>query len=280
MLTVHDQPSNFNLRIDKVGVRKLEIPVYVSLDSFIFPGTSKVLTIEEPQVCVAEVSTYASLKPEQKGAHLSRFPQVLESNSPFNVFDEDVRIVLLRLAKAVESDHVYLKLRFNPLFQSTTNLKKQDCTIPFQCTIPMTIESSLDTNLGLKKIVTFELKGFNVCPCALKECGGVASHSQKAILRVHLDLTETGPKNMTWKDLFLNLINHSFSAPVGTTLKRPQEAGTILNGFENPKFVEDGCRAASAYIERELGLPHSVVVDSDESITYHSAVAVILRGLP
>ena len=290
MLTVHDYKPPVEVEVDKVGVRNLEVPVIIDLLSPIINSDISFYEAGEKEVQqrIANISVYATLPSSQKGAHLSRFPQIMsEATSLFPTSIREMTSILSELCHRVESTKVYLKLRFDPFLSAEMQLQNNLVT-SFQCTVPMTYELSYEPQSQLlKRFVAFELKGFNVCPCALKECGGVASHSQKALLRVHLDLT-VKPEELnqparsltSWKDLFSDLIKASFSAPVGTVLKRDQEAGTILDGFSNPRFVEDSCRLAADYLSSKIQRPFSVVVDSDESITHHSAVAVILNGMP
>jgi GTP cyclohydrolase I len=295
VLTVHDLQPDVQLKIQKVGIRKISVPVQFSLDSFLYGGFQSDVSV---QSLLADASCYAELNQDQKGAHLSRFAEILRKWSPITLYEGLPLRLIQDLANRHESHCVYLKLRFVPLFEgifTVTYQKKAEpflvddtfirhpvnVSFPFQMIVPMIFEYSAYRDGKVKFFVTFELIGFNVCPCALKECDGLASHSQRALLRVSLDLSSVKASVITWDELFHGLINTTFAAPAGTVLKRDQELAVIQTGFQNPRFVEDSVRFAASYLTELLpGVPYSLVCDSDESIHYHNAVAVILNGMP
>ncbi len=284
MPSVHDLTPDFKLFVNKAGIRNFQVPCIINLDARL-DGSSSFLN--SYQRVIARASCYAALPENQKGVHMSRFAEVLLRYSPLKLDNQEPVQLLQYLSRRVESEFVYLKLRLSPIVQSEftldfidSNAERVVTQFPLQTSIPMTYDFAFKKGV-INTCVTFELQGFNVCPCALQEGGGRSSHAQRALLRVSIDLQPLPSILLSWNQLFHEIWMRCFSSPIGTVLKRPQETSLIAHGFQNPMFVEDSARAAAELLNECLPqIPYSIVCDSEESIHPHNAVAVILNGLP
>jgi GTP cyclohydrolase-4 len=79
-------------------------------------------------------------------------------------------------------------------------------------------------------------------------------------------------------DDLIDIVEHSFSSPTYSILKRKEEAELVIKAHTKPKFVEDVVRdILSAVLKKYSNLPDEVLVivrsESEESIHKHNAFA-------
>ena len=79
-------------------------------------------------------------------------------------------------------------------------------------------------------------------------------------------------------DDLINIVEHSFSSPTYSMLKRKEEAELVLKAHNQPKFVEDVVRDMLGQVLKKYhNLPDDVIViarsESEESIHKHNAYA-------
>jgi GTP cyclohydrolase IV len=216
----------------------------------------------EDALVSAEIDCFVDLDPEQKGVHMSRFPELFEEAIDELVIGE--RLLVERLAEHIARHivdrqgalraEVRIAARY-PIERSTpvTGLRTQE----------------LVTLLGLaaaspgdsRRLVGVEATGINACPCAqglvrdqAAERLGEAGFDGADVERI-LELVPLATHNQRGRgtlylgtDLRLDaenlvqLVEASMSSPVYALLKRPDELFVVEHAHLAPRFVEDSVR--------------------------------------
>lgn len=103
-----------------------------------------------------------------------------------------------------------------------------------------------------------------------KEISNHGAHNQRTIVETRCHLQQ----DIDFSE-FLDCINLG-SAPIIELLKRPDEKAVTEEAYENAKFCEDIARDVSVAIDKFDGVGnYSLVVESEESIHDHTALAII-----
>jgi len=300
------------IAIEKVGVRNIELPVWVRNRDGDFLST------------IANVSSYCDLVEENKGINMSRITRTI-----FEVFDpENKELVTLLSSKVVkalqfahETSDVYFKARFKYPFYHLS----PETNLPSPGVVNVVIETTLHGK-EMKKYLTVEMVGMSLCPCSkdmsllmnnlneeesaclnvavlptslrnkLNEAG-FGAHNQKSFVEVKVEM-----KNFFNIDSLIDIIRQSVSAEVFSVLKRPDEKfvtemsymGGYIDADKNlikatqanagPKFVEDIARQVAetineTYLDKQV-IDYSIVVRNQESIHSNDieTVAVLTAG--
>lgn len=296
------------IAINKVGVRNIEIPVWVLDHDSDYISS------------IANVSSYCDLVESVKGIHMSRILRTI--NEVFlperkEIITSLATEVVMKLREAQGAEEAFFKAKFKyPLYQHSpsTNLSSPEI-------INVTIETVANSQ-GQRKFMTVELVGMSLCPCS-KEMSllrnniteeefqelaklpidlqtkvfsaGFGAHNQKSFVKVTVELSD---EFINIEDI-VDIINNSVSARTFSVLKRPDEKYvtevSYLGGYydENfkfcevkgtgPKFVEDIVRDVANILNGELDKrikDYVVVVRNQESIHSNDieAVAILNAG--
>jgi len=235
--------------IHKVGVRKLQTLVQYC----------------ETQMW-AEISSYITLDSFKRGAHMSRFVEVM-NKTPQRI---DKPISYLKgymndLLNAHKVEEVFLKVRtaipFDVLSPRTRNFSTRK--------IPLELEGEIVKGTP-KYFIRTKIYVTSLCPCS-KEISDQGAHNQRAIIDVRMQVT----KNLEIADI-IHRLRTLGSAPIYPILKRSDERYVTERAYANPKFCEDIARDVSLELDKIEGISnYSVVIESEESIHDHNALAII-----
>ncbi len=255
---LRDIQSEKDLRgipLNRVGIKNIDWPVKV------YDQERKL------QDTVAKISLLVDLDHDVKGAHMSRFIEILNS---IDVIKAKAILTILDTIKA--------KLEAKSSF--------------FDCTFPYFIwkESPVTGHLSPLKIEAI-IKGrkndheneifigVNVpvqtlCPCS-KAISEFGAHNQRANVKI---LVET--KKRIWFEHLVEIAEKSASAPVYPLLKREDEKYVTESAYQSPKFVEDVVRDVVVFLEKEPDISwYRVEVESFESIHNHEVLAMVEKDL-
>ena len=229
-------------------------------------------------VMAAVIDCTVDLAADQKGVHMSRFPELFEEAIDVVVTGEALLIEVLaehiasrvvRRQRALKAE-VWIRAQW-PIRRRTpvTNLPTQEMVT--LCGIAAASES------GTRRVVGVEAHGINACPCAQGLVRGAASSrlleagfGEGDVERI-LELVPLATHNQRGRgtlfvgsdhrvnaEQLVSIVEGSMSAPVYEVLKRPDELFVVEHAHLQPRFVEDSVRLAlqgtlDAYPELEDG---------------------------
>jgi len=222
-------------------------------------------------VMAAEIECTVDLSQEQKGVHMSRFPEL---------FEEAIEEVVIGEALLVEAlaEHIarHIAERQRAL-RAEVRIKAQ---YPLERRTPVTglatqemvalIGIAAASEQSVRRVVGVEATGINACPCAqglvrnkaterLLEAGfdkldverilelvPLATHNQRGRGTLYV-----GTDQRLNAEHLVEIVEASMSSPVYELLKRPDELFVVEHAHLQPRFVEDSVRVAlAATLER------------------------------
>jgi GTP cyclohydrolase-4 len=275
-------------------------PVGLALSRAGVTGVHKAIRIrrgDQEILMAAEIDCTVDLARDQKGVHMSRFPELFDEAIDEVVLGEGLLVEVLahRIASQIveRQDALRAEVRIAarwPLRRHTpvTDLVTQEMV--------SLIGIAAATQSSSRRVVGVEATGINACPCAqglvrgraaerLAEAGfgddverilelvPIATHNQRGRGTLLVGTTQ----DLDAEDL-VGIVERSMSAPVYELLKRPDELFVVEHAHLQPRFVEDSVRIAI----KELLDSHRGLDDGDfvlsrqlnlETIHDHDVVA-------
>ena len=213
-------------------------------------------------VMAAVIDCTVDLAADQKGVHMSRFPELFEEAIELVVDREALLVEVLaeHIARRVVERQgalraeVWIRAQW-PIHRRTpvTGLATQEMVT--LCGIAAASEA------GTRRAVGVEATGINACPCAqglvrnraserLLEAGFEADDIEKILELVPIAThNQRGRQTLfvgTEEDLdaevLVDIAERSMSAPIYDLLKRPDELFVVEHAHLQPRFVEDSVR--------------------------------------
>jgi len=257
------------ISLDWVGVQNVRIPIKV-----------KVIGGNHISV-VANANLFASLRSEDRGAHMSRFAQTLYAYCygtgslrmdpwPYEWIHEFAEKCLTETIKTQEADHAYISLTF-PYPISLIAPKSGYVSYSFPEILLEGVKKDKTTfRMSVSHYVT------TLCPCS-KELCDTNAHNQRCNVTVRVIASA---ENLPMFEEIVLLINASASSPIYNVLKRVDEKFVTEKMYDHPRFVEDIAREfARFYVAKQpkvIGWDIRAV--SEESIHNHDAAAYLKCG--
>jgi MptA/FolE2 family GTP cyclohydrolase len=230
-------------------------------------GVQKAIRIRRDDaetVMAAVIDCTVDLAADQKGVHMSRFPELFEEAIDLVVEEEALLVEVLAeqiASRIVERQRalraeVWIRAQW-PIHRRTpvTGLATQEMVT--LCGI------AAASAAGTRRVVGVEATGINACPCAQ---GLVRNHASERLLEAGfeagdveriLELVPIATHNQrgrqtlfvgTDRDLdaevLVDIAQRSMSAPIHDLLKRPDELFVVEHAHLRPRFVEDSVRHA------------------------------------
>jgi len=212
----------------------------------------------------AEISCSVDLDPQQRGVHMSRFPELFEQTVDQLVMDqallveelaEHIATAVVRRQHALRAE-VEVTARY-PLQRETpvTRMKTQEMV--------SLIGIAAASAAGTRRVIGVEATGINACPCAQ---GLVRGHASERLLEAGfgdrdveriLELVPLATHNQRGRGTLyvgtdqavnaedlVDIVERSMSSPIYELLKRPDELFVVEHAHLQPRFVEDSVRVA------------------------------------
>jgi GTP cyclohydrolase-4 len=211
-------------------------------------------------VMAAEIECTVDLSHEQKGVHMSRFPELFEEAIETVVGSEALHVEMLAEHIARHIVERQRALRAQARITAQWPVRR---TTPVSCLATQEMVSLVGiaaaTADGVRRVVGIEATGINACPCAQGLVRGRAAErlleaGYEDVDRI-LDLVPVATHNQRGRgtlylgtDLRLDaedlvaLVEASMSSPVYELLKRPDELFVVEHAHLSPRFVEDSVR--------------------------------------
>jgi GTP cyclohydrolase I len=245
------------LSIDEVGITGICYPVAV-------------LERESgKQDTVAQVSMSVDLRSDVKGAHLSRFVEVLHDCAG-EISPDSIPLILGALRERLGSRTASIEISFPYFLRRHAPVTGSAAYMDYQCRISGSLAEDLEVVVAVVVPVT------SVCPCS-KAISDYGAHNQRSHITIEActrnDASTPAP---LWVEELINVAEAAASSPVFPLLKRPDERHVTMHAHDNPVFVEDMARDVALALSSDARIAwFSVEAASDESIHNHQAFARI-----
>jgi GTP cyclohydrolase-4 len=278
---------------------------YVSLSRVGVTGVEKVIRIKSngsEQLFYAELECFVDLSPEQKGAHMSRFEEVI---------NEAIDEVVLSEAFKAETLAAHIANRVRDRQEGARSEVTIAAHYPEHKKAPVSgartqeiytlFGAAVASARGTRRIVGVEAQGMTACPCAQElvmdrsqerlradgftddeiarvfEAVPVATHNQRGIGTLHIGCPE-GCEDAIEASTLLDIVESSMSSEIYELMKRPDEVEVVEKAHMHPRFVEDCVREmVRKASEQFAGLGEHAFVSARqenlETIHKHNVVA-------
>ena len=280
--------------------------LHLSLSRVGVTGVEKVIRIRQDgaeQLFSATLECFVDLGPDQKGAHMSRFEEVVnEAIGEVILHESGFRAETL-------AQHVAERVR------DRQGARRAEVTIaaryPEHRPAPVSgvqtqeiyslFGSAIAGEDGTRRLVGVAAQGMTACPCAqglvagvarerlledgftgadverILEAVPVATHNQRGLGTLHVGVVEGCYTPIEARDL-LAIVEGSMSSEIYELMKRSDEAAVVEKAHRRPRFVEDCVREMiGGVIERYGDLGDGTFVSARqenlETIHQHNVVA-------
>jgi GTP cyclohydrolase I/GTP cyclohydrolase-4 len=289
-----------------IDVQAQQPRVQLGLSRVGVTGVEKVIRMRQngaEQLFSARFECVVDLGLNQKGAHMSRFEEVI--NDAIN------KVVLGETAFKVET----LAEHIAQLVRERQGARRAEVSVearfpehkPAPVSGILTQElyslhgSAICTELGTRRLVGVTAQGMTACPCAQELVAGaarerleeqgfdageierilaavpVATHNQRGLGTVLIGCTEQLDDEIDAATL-LAIVEHSMSSEIYELMKRTDEAHVVEKAHRRPRFVEDCVREmVQGVVDAFPGLDDRAFVSAEqvnlETIHQHNVVA-------
>jgi GTP cyclohydrolase IV len=289
-----------------IDVQSQRPAVQVSLSRVGVTAVEKVVRLRQngaEQLFSARFECVVDLGPAQKGAHMSRFEEVVneaigqvvlgESTFKAETLAEHIA-QLVRERQGARRAEVSVEARFpehKPAPES--GIQTQEL---------YTLHgSAMCSDIGTRRLIGVTAQGITACPCAQELVAGgarerllidgfeeeevqrileavpVATHNQRGLGTLHIGCTELCDDEID-ASVLLEIVERSMSSEVYELMKRSDEARVVEKAHRQPRFVEDCVREMIAgVIETFPALDDRAFVSARqvnlETIHQHNVVA-------
>ncbi len=298
--------SNRSPIVSITDVQARRPAVQLSLSRVGVTGVEKVIRIRQngsEQLFSARFECVVELGRDQKGAHMSRFEEVVndaigevvlgESTFKAETLAEHIA-QLVRSRQDARRAEVTIEARFpehKPAPLSGINTQE----------LYTLHGSAACTEFGTRRLVGVTAQGMTACPCAQELVAGaargrlesqgfddedidkileavpVATHNQRGLGTLHIGCTELCDDEIDASTL-LQIVEQSMSSEIYELMKRADEAHVVEKAHRRPRFVEDCVREMiRGVVEAFPALNDAAFVEARqvnlETIHQHNVVA-------
>jgi GTP cyclohydrolase-4 len=281
-------------------------PVQLSLTQVGVTNVEKVIRLRHEgvdQLFSARFECVVELGRDQKGAHMSRFEEVVNEairevvlgESPFRAETLAEHIAqLARERQGARRAEVTVEARF-PEYKPApvSGIETQELYTLYG--------SAISTESGTRRLIGVAAQGMTACPCAqeliaagarerlsedgfdpeqidqILEAVPVATHNQRGLGTLHIGLPVGSEIELDARTL-LEIVEQSMSSEIYELMKRSDEAHVVEKAHRRPRFVEDCVREMiKGVVEGLPELPHEAFVSARqenlETIHQHNVIA-------
>ena len=241
----------------------------VSLSRVGVTGVEKVIRIRSngrEELFYAELECFVDLGPEQKGAHMSRFEEVVNEAIDEVILGEAFKAETLaaHIAERVRDRQDGLRAEVTIAARYPEN-KSTPASGSLTQEIYTLFGSAVASPLGTRRVVGVQAQGMTACPCAQEmvmersqqrlhdagfddgeiervfEAVPVATHNQRGIGTLHIGCPE-GCTEAIEAQTLLDIVESSMSSEIYELMKRSDEVEVVEKAHMRPRFVEDCVR--------------------------------------
>lgn len=253
MQDVQNLPDSRGIDIQKVGVKDVHLPLQIAAKE---GGWQSVLGI---------VSLSVALPMQFKGAHMSRFMEVLLPWSRKPISNVEILAILRETCEALVAQRADISIRFKYFVTKAAPVSGKESVLDYNCEFTGVLDGKRHSfTMGVEVPVT------SCCPCS-KEISDYGAHNQRTMIRARVKFSSAG---FLWIEELIQLLEAEGSCEIYPLLKRRDEKYVTEAAYGNPKFVEDILRDVVIALRNEPRVRwFEVECESMESIHNHSAFA-------
>jgi GTP cyclohydrolase-4 len=281
-------------------------PLHVSLSRVGVTGVEKVIRIGDPgaeQLYSADIECVVDLGPKQKGAHMSRFEEVVNDAIGEVILGESAfraEQLAQRVAELVRERQDALRAEVTIAARYPEHKPAPVSGIPTQ-EIYTLYGRAVASERGTRRIVGVAAQGMTACPCAQQLVAGaarerltadgfsddeierifdhvpVATHNQRGLGTLHIGCLE-GCESEIEAAILLEIVEGSMSSEIYELMKRSDEGAVVEKAHRRPRFVEDCVREMIKGVVEHFGaMPDGTFISARqenlETIHQHNVVA-------
>jgi GTP cyclohydrolase I/GTP cyclohydrolase-4 len=255
--------------------------VRVSLSRVGVTNVEKVIRIGAPgseQLYYAKLDCFVDLGPKQKGAHMSRFEEVINDVIGEVVLGESgfkAEQLAQHIAQQVRERQDALRAEVTIAARYPEHKPAPVSGIATQ-EIYTLFGSAVASERGTRRLVGVAAQGMTACPCAqglvadasrerLVQDGftddeierifaavPVATHNQRGLGTLYIGCPETCDTEIE-AAVLLDIVENSMSSEIYELMKRSDEGAVVEKAHRRPRFVEDCVREAIGGVIEHLG---------------------------
>jgi GTP cyclohydrolase-4 len=294
------------LSIANPDVQNQRPTVHVSLSRVGVTGVEKVIRIsreDHEELYWARLECFVDLGPKQKGAHMSRFEEVVNDVIGEVILGESAfraEHLAARIAETVRDRQEAARAEVTIAARYPEHKPAPVSGIPTQELYTL-FGTAVATELGTRRLVGVAAQGMTACPCAQQLVAGaartrlsedgfsdseverifeavpVATHNQRGLGTLHIGCPEHCDTDVD-ASVLLRIVEDSMSSEIYELMKRSDEAAVVEKAHRRPRFVEDCVREmVRGVVERLPGLDPGAFVSARqenlETIHQHNVVA-------
>ncbi len=299
-------PDTPVISVDSLDVQAQLPTVHVSLSRVGVTGVEKVIRMQtdgREQLFHAELECFVDLGPRQKGAHMSRFEEVIndaigevilgESTFKAETLAQHVAEIVRERQDARRAE-VTIAARFPEHKPApVSGIATQEMYTLFG--------SAVASARGTRRLIGVAAQGMTACPCAQGLVEGqarerlsadgfgaheidrvlehvpVATHNQRGLGTLYVGCTEAC-EDVIDALVLVGLVEDSMSSEIYELMKRTDERAVVEKAHRRPRFVEDCVRemvggVIAAYPELADPVFVSARQENLETIHQHNVVA-------
>ncbi|MFL5377462.1 MAG: GTP cyclohydrolase FolE2 [Myxococcales bacterium] len=254
---VHSEEDSRKLDLERAGVTGLRYPISVRDRE------------QGIQHTVAEIDMSVSLPHKRKGAHMSRFVELLNRHRR----EIDIR-KFRELCSELRRDHdasaAHVTVRFPYFIEKRAPVTGAAGLVDYACTFGASVRTMSAAREKADLWVGVEVPVTSLCPCS-KAISERSAHNQRSVIRVKVWFAK-----FFWIEDLISLVESCASCDLYAVLKRPDEKYVTERAYSRPRFVEDLVREVGTRLKAQPAFPRfEVSAESFESIHAHSAYAAL-----
>ena len=249
---IHSERDTRRLALDRAGVKGLRYPICV-LDRQ-----------RGQQHTVAEIDMSVSVPQRRKGAHMSRFVELLNKHRR-EIDIRKFRSLCAELRTDHDAEAAHVTVRFPYFIEKMAPVSGERGLVDYACTFGASV-----TSKGSDLWVAVDVPVTSLCPCS-KAISKHGAHNQRSLVSVRVWFAR-----FFWIEDLIALVEDSASSELYALLKRPDEKYVTERAYERPRFVEDLVREVATRLRADANFTRwEVEAESFESIHAHNAYAAL-----
>ncbi len=306
MRNIETMDTSATATLSSTDVQAQQPTLHVSLSRVGVTNVEKVIRIRQngvEQLFYAKLDCFVDLGPKQKGAHMSRFEEVVNTaigevilgEATFRAETLAQHIAeLVRERQGARRAEVRLSARFPEHKPAPiSGISTQEIYTLFG--------TAISSEAGTRRLIGVQAQGMTACPCAqglvqessrerlladgfdedeiarIFESVPVATHNQRGLGTLHVGMDERCDDEINATTL-LGIVESSMSSEIYELMKRSDEGSVVEKAHMRPRFVEDCVREmVGATLETFKGMADKTFIFSRqenlETIHQHNVVA-------